>query len=202
MKRTTLNPNDVAWLSETFERNRARFGGFKMQLDPATPPADPAKTDPKPDDEPLGEGGKRALEAERTARKALEAQVADLAPLKEQMTALAAAFGVKADAGDKGADVLATVQQQLAQIQRENAVLALANEHGITDKSDLDLLKSSALEGDALAGMAARLKPADPGPGLPKPDGSQGGKGEPLKPEALPGVPRLAQAFDEALNNH
>lgn len=201
MKRTTLNPRDAAWLSETFERNRSRFGGYRMQADPTDPPADPPKADPKPD-EPLGEGGKRALEAERTARKALEMQVAELAPLKEQMTALAAAFGVKANEGDKGADVLATVQQQLAQIQRDNAVLALANEHGITDKGDLELLKSSALEGDALAGMAARLKPAESAPGTPKPDLSQGPKGDQPKPESLPGVPRMAQAFDDAMNTN
>jgi len=33
MKRTTLSLADAAWLEETFARNRARFGGFSMELD-------------------------------------------------------------------------------------------------------------------------------------------------------------------------
>ncbi len=67
---------------------------------PADPPKDPPPADPpkaKDDDEPLGEGGKRALEAERkarrdaeTARKALEDELAELkkAGLSEQEKAI------------------------------------------------------------------------------------------------------------------
>lgn len=167
----------------------------------------PAGGDPKPDPDDDAKGSKSAVLAdlakERKARQALEAQVADLAPLKDQMTALAAAFGVKPAEGDKGADLLASVQTQLSQIQRDNAVLAAANTHGITEQADLDLLKSSALEGDALTAMAERLKPtpADGKP-TPKPDLSQGGKGDAAKPETLPGVPRMAQAFEDAMNTN
>lgn len=165
-----------------------------------TPPADPTKPDPKPGD--LGDAGKKAIDTEREARKAAEARTKELeAEFGAMKTALAEAFGVKPDPKNKDADVLATIQQQLAGLQRDNTVLALANEHQITDKDDINLLRESRLEGDALAAMATRLKPAENKPGTPKPDASQGSKGEPTKPDALPGVPRMAQAFDDAMNN-
>lgn len=196
MKRTTLTPREAAWLSETFARNSSRFAGWSMMADPdpkADPPGDP-KPDPKPDDEPLGDGGKKALQAERDARKALETEIADL------KKSIAEAFGVKPSA-DKDADVLATVQQQLAEMKRESAVLRLANEHQITDADDLALLGATH-DPDAQAKLAARLaSKKDDGPSTPKPDLSQGPKGDTPKPDALPGVPRMAQAFDDAMNN-
>ena len=202
MKRTTLSARDTAWLAETLAR---RLGKTGLQMMADDPPKDPPADPPKDDDD--GKGGKSAVLAdlakERKARQALEDQVKELAPLKEQMTALAAAFGVKPDAGNKDADVLATVQARMAQMERDSAVKDAAIAHGITEPKDLELLKSSALEGDALAAMAERLKPvAIDGKPTPKPDLSQGGKGEPLKPETLPGVPRLAQAFEDAMNTN
>jgi hypothetical protein len=53
---------------------------------PANPPAGPPPADPPrvdPPDEPLGPGGKKALAEERAARKALEKQLGELAPLKQ-----------------------------------------------------------------------------------------------------------------------
>lgn len=199
MKINTLSPRDATWLAETFARNAERYGGFKMMADPDPKPdpvVDPKtnpKPDPKPDDEPLGDGGKKALQAERDARKALETEMADL------KKSIAEAFGVKPSA-DKDADVLATVQKQLAEIRSESAVLRLANEHQITDKDDLALLGATQ-DPDAQAKLAARLAAKkDDGPGTPKPDLSQGPKGDPPKPDSLPGVPRLAAAFDDAMN--
>lgn len=50
-------------------------------LDPSTtPPAPPAKGD----DEPLGEPGKKALDAERKARRDAEARLKELEPLAEE----------------------------------------------------------------------------------------------------------------------
>ena len=193
MKKNTLSARDAAWLAETLDRRLGKTG-LRMELAPAAPPP----SDP-PADEGEGKGSKNAVLAdlakERKARQALEDQVKELAPLKEQMTALAAAFGVKPEVGAKESDVLATVQEQLAQMQRENAVLALANQHGITDQGDVDLLKSSGLSGDALSAMAARLKPAETKPGTPKPDASQGGTGEAQKVDPGPGLPRLQAAY-------
>jgi len=62
---------------------------------PTGPQDDPApKDDPKPD-EPLGEGGKKALDAEREARKAADAKVGDLQKQIDDLTKQL--DGVKAD---------------------------------------------------------------------------------------------------------
>lgn len=200
MTSTTLSPRDAAWLTETFARNSSRFAGWSMMADDPKPDpvkdpkTDPAKDEPKADDEPLGDGGKKALQAERDARKALETELADF------KKSIAEAFGAKP--ADKDADVLATVQQSLSEIKRESAVLRLANEHQITDKDDLELLAATH-DPDAQSKLAARLAAKkDDGPGTPKPDLSQGPKGDQPKPESLPGVPRMAAAFDDAMTNN
>lgn len=197
-----LSPRDAEWLAQTMQKRRAEFGGWRMEADPGADPAQdapPTAGDPKPDEAPLGDAGKRALDAERDARKEAEGKVKQLeSDFGSMKAALLEAFGVKPEKGADNEDVLKQVQAQLAQIQRENAVLALANEHGITEKADIDLLKQSNLEGDALQAMAARLKPADPASGTPKPDSSQGGSGEATKPNPGPGRARLASAYAEA----
>lgn len=194
-----LPARDAAWLASTMQKRRSEFGGWFMEADPAPAGGDPAPAAPAPDssDSPLGEPGKKALDAERDARKEAEGKVKQLeADFGTMKSALMEAFGVKPEKGADATDVLKQVQDQLSQMQRENAVLALANEHGITDKADIDLLKQSGLQGDALATMAARLKPTgDPKPGTPKPDSSQGGSGDPAKPDPGPGYPRLAAAY-------
>lgn len=128
--------------------------------------------------EPLGDAGKRALEAEREARREAEKS---LTALKTEFdgfkTSLSEAFGVKPQGDD--ADALKTVQDQLAQMQRETAVFRLAAQHQITDADDLDLLKSAKDE-TAMTKLAERLAAkADNAPGTPKPDTTQGGKSDP-----------------------
>lgn len=205
MKKNTLNSRSADWLAETFERNRALYGGMRMMADEPNPEAD-KKNDPKPDESQLGEGGKAAIQAERDARKKAEQ---DLAALRGEFdgfkSSLSEAFGVKPEK-DKGDDeTLATIQAQLADMRSESEVLRLANEHKITDKDDLELL-SSAKDSDARNKLAARLagkadetdskkKPA------PRPDLTQGPKGEEQQRESLPGVPRMAQALEDAINN-
>lgn len=186
-----LSPRDAAWLAGTIARNQARFAGWSMeQTDPEPkdgddPRPEPKDPEPKPGpkdaggDKPLGENGEKALKAERDARKALEGELSDL---KKN---LAAAFGVKAEAGiDDDKDTLSSIQQQIADMKHENTVLALANEHRITQKDDLDLLRATR-DPDALAKLATRLAPAgdDAGdqkrrPGTPRPDTSQGRGGD------------------------
>lgn len=200
MKHNLLSTRDSAWLANTMNRRRAEFGGWSMEADPsATPPAPPAPAGEAKSDGTevtLGDAGKKAIEAEREARKAAEGKVKQLeSDFTTMKSALLEAFGVKPDKGADNSDVLKQVQDQLSQMQRENAVLALANAHGITDQADLDLLKQSNLQGDALAAMAARLKPAEQKPGTPKPDSTQGGSGEPAKPNPGPGLPRLQAAY-------
>lgn len=173
-------------------------------VSPANPPtAPPSKAEPQPHgvseppkgDAPLGDGGKKALDAERDARRAAEKAATDLRTEFDAFkVALTEAVGVKPEKG-KEADPLAQVQQQLAQMQRENAVLRIAAEHGISDKDDLDLLRSATDE-QAMSKLAGRLAAkADATPGTPKPDATQGGTGSPAKPEVAPGVARLRQAY-------
>lgn len=202
MKRTTLSPRDAAWLTQTLDRNRRLFGGFSMEGDPTKDP-DKKDPDPKPTDEPLGDAGKKALETEREARKKAEADLAALRGDFDQFrTTLGEAFGVKPTKGDDGTETLKKVQEQLTTMQHEAAVLRVANTHSITDKDDLALLEA-AKDADAMEKLATRLAKTgdvdDKGNPTPKPDLTQGGKGDPTKPETLPGVPRMAAAFEEQL---
>lgn len=188
VKNSTLRPDQAAWLSDTIARNRARFGGLQMMADDPDggndpDPKDDPKDDPKgddPKDEPLGEGGKKALEAEREARKQAEKQIESLkGEFDGFKSALTEALGIKNDDGDKGEDALTLVQNQLAAMQREAAVLKLANEHKITDSEDMALL-ASAKDDDAMKKLAERLAPTEPegdskSSRRPKPDRTQGG---------------------------
>lgn len=133
-----------------------------------------APTAPKADDAPLGEPGKKALEAEREARKQAEA---DLANLRKDFdgfkTELSKAFGIQPATGD-GADAVTQLQQQLNAMQHETAVYRLAAQHEITDQDDLDLLKSATDEA-AMTKLAERLAAKAAAPSAPKPDATQGG---------------------------
>ena len=83
-------------------------------------------------------------------------------------------------------------------MKHDNAVLRVASDHGITDKDDIDLLRSAKDE-DAMTRLAARLASqaaAAAAPGTPKPDLSQGGTGR--EHMALNGDP-LEQSLRSAL---
>lgn len=195
MKRTILSPRDAAWLAHTMRSRRQQFAGWRMEAEPAPDPSNDPTPDPSGDgkEEPLGEGGKKALTAEREARKAAEEQATALrGEFDTFRTALTEALGIKSDKGDD--DALTQVQQQLAQMQRENSVFRVAAENGITDKDDLDLLRSATDE-QAMSKLAGRLAAKVETPGTPKPDATQGGTGGTPKPEVAPGQARLRQAY-------
>lgn len=161
------------------------------------PPADGTKTnekaadkDEKTDDaDKLGEGGLKALQAEREARKALEAQVKTLEPLKAQMDAIAAAFGAKP--GEKTPDVadqIADLQKRLADMDAKaqhdadvDAVLNTADKLGKygdrLSAADVSLLRTLPSR-EAMEAVAKRLIEGAK-PGVPKPDRSvaQSGSG-------------------------
>ncbi len=194
MKRTTLTPTQSAWLAETFRRNAALYGGMQMkegdegaegggdegagkeseQSAKKGAGADDAGK-AKDGDEPLGAAGKKALETERAEVKKLRSE------LDGFKSALGEALGIKPDdETNQQADLLASVQEQIAGMQRDAAVLKLANTHRITDEDDLELLKS-ATDDEAMKRLAERLAPtADESDEQskkrrPKPDPSQGG---------------------------
>lgn len=200
MKSSILNPAQIAWLAATFKRNRELYGGMTMMADDEGGKPDDGKQDDKKgdvgkdgksgtdDDKKGSEDGKSDddfkneftkanaladLTKERDERKKLQSE---LTALKE---GLGQALGLKADDKDKDSDVLATVQQQLAAMQHESAVLRLANEHRITDKDDLEIL-GTAKDQDSMKKLAERLAPSeneddDKKGKRPKADRTQGG---------------------------
>ena len=159
-----------------------------------TPPADQAA-------EPLGAASVKALQQEREARGELEKQ---LKAMQDQFAGLAEAFGVKAEKGAKPDETVARLTQTVGDIQKSLQVERLARQNRITDEDDIATLLAVSDEG-ARAKLAARLAPADPGPDneprprIPKPDATQGPKGDPAKPDAKPGISRLTQGVTDAL---
>lgn len=139
------------------------------------------------------------LQGEREKRKALEQTVADLKKSHtEQTAALATALGVKVDTKKDGDDIVAALQKQVSEMQRDAAVNRIAREHQITDTDDIALIGEARNE-EAMTKVAARLV-ASASPGTPKPDLSQGPKDAAPKPDPGPGVARLAAAFEDELS--
>src|SRR5687768_11663324 len=105
---------------------------------PGDPTPTPAPTDPTPPadpsgDKPLGPAGERALAAEREARKALERQLAELAPLKKLAEALGA--GGPQAGGKSEVELLnerfSSYEQQLAEERHARWVAEVAAEKGL-----------------------------------------------------------------------
>lgn len=157
--------------------------------DPAPPPppaADPpagdppAPTDP-PADKPLGPGGEKALQAEREARKALEKQIAALAPLQKLAEALGT--GTPAAAGKNEVELLnerfAQHEKTVAEERAARWRAEVAHEKGLTPQQAARLVGATRedLVADADALVALFPAAAPPAPGTPKPDPSQGARG-------------------------
>jgi hypothetical protein len=151
--------------------------------DPTTDPAPtPAPTPPAPEpaDQPLGPAGQRALAAERDARKALERQLAELAPLKELAAALTG--GQRPADGKSEADL---VNERIAQLEKaandERAArwrLEVAQAKGLTAEQAAWIAGDSLEDLNASADRLLAAFPAAPaGPRTPAPDPSQGARG-------------------------
>lgn len=137
----------------------------------ATPVVEPVVTpDPTPKDEALGEGGIKALTAEREARKLAEAKVAAFEKDAEE--------AAKAKLGDIERAQAETAERakEAAEAKAELARYKVAAKHGITDAEDLELLATAADEA-TMERLAARMAVAAT-PGTPKPDPSGGARNE------------------------
>ena len=150
--------------------------------DPAPAPTDPKPTPPAdpPEDKPLGPAGERALAAEREARKALEKQIAEFAPLKELAASLAG--GQKPPPGKSEVDVLReqfeTHQKELAEERAARWRAEVASEKGLTAQQAARLRGTTREELVADADELLSLFPAaSTGPRTPAPDPSQGARG-------------------------
>ena len=157
----------------------------------ATPEAQPAENTP-PDvealdaaaeDEALGEPGKRALTAEREARRTAERQLAEAAAkLKEIEDAnLSEIEKAKRDADE--------ARVQLAALQRESTRSRIALEKGVP--SDLIEFIDGADEEQMAAKADLLMSRLNSTPSTPKPDFTQGASSAPPRPTA-PGVDTFA----------
>lgn len=188
-----LDPSNLASVQALIDFHRSTFGGYTMieETGKEAPKGedgpngkkeygqegDKTKEVPKGDgDKPLGPNGEKALQTERDARQALETE------LKQFKAGLAEALGVKTE-GAKPDDVVAALQKQVHDMQRDNLVYRVVTDpaHPITDADDLDLIKGAADE-TAMRKLATRLaKKAEDTQGntgnvrrLPRQDSSQG----------------------------
>jgi len=168
-----------------------------------TPAAPPVKDEPKPDAKPepdvkpepddadKGKGSKDAVLAdlakERDKRQALEQQVNDLLPLKEQFAAIAKVFGGKDDEAPSDPAQLTEQLQESQRVAAENAAALIRYKTAIEKQVPSHLMEfiggSTAEEVEAsiekvLAAFAAS-KPTGP-----QPDPSQGQQGAPASLDA------------------
>ncbi|WP_436702423.1 hypothetical protein [Nocardioides sp. BYT-33-1] len=140
--------------------------------DPTTDPqGDPAAAATDPSDKPLGENGEKALKAERDARAAAEKQAA---ALQKQLDDIAAANLSDLEKAQKAA---ADAQALADKATSEALRYRIAAEKGITDNVDLILTGSDEETMRKQADLwASRSTEQPPGP---RPDLSQGAKGDP-----------------------
>lgn len=154
---------------------------------PAPPSPQPAPPEP-PDDDKLGEGGKKALDAERARNKELE----------KELTKFRKAEQDKLDADKSEAEKRAAAEERAAAAELRATRLEVAAAKGLTPAQAKRLQGTTReeLEADAdqiLIDFPVAAAPA--GPTAPKPDPSQGSKGNP--PAARPSS--LGQAVSAAL---
>lgn len=150
---------------------------------PTTNPADseaPAPVEAAPAQE-LGDGGLKALQAERDARKAAEKSAAELsARLKEFEDS-------KLSELEKAQNAAAESAAELAKLRKDNIRNTVALSKGVP--ADLVEFLTGDTE-DEVAAKADLLISRLGAPGTPKPDPSQGAKE--AKAHALNGDPLLA----------
>lgn len=136
-----------------------------------TPNESDAVTQGDPADEPLGEGGKKALDAERTRAKELE----------KQLNAATARL-TEIERANESALEKAQREAQEARSAAEAATLdalrfRIAAEAGITENVELIL---TAPDEETMRRQAQLWVERTPAPAGPKPDLTQGGSGQPL----------------------
>lgn len=149
---------------------------------PADPPSDPpADADPKPgDDDKLGEGGKKALDAERERAKALDKE------LKALKAAQQKAERAKLDDTERAKAEAADAADRADKAERRAALLEAAVKHKL-DSDDLELLEDTPVDKiDARAKKLAALRKESSKPGSS--GGEATGNKGPQKPTSLSGA--------------
>lgn len=198
-----MSPAIPTDLAEVIALHKQLFGGFTMTLE--TDPADGGQTDGDADPSPLGDGGIKALQAERDAHKQAKKQLGELQAQIDALNAEKLSDLEKAQAAAKAAS------DDAATARREALRYRIAGQHGISTKpgdngeaSDADLFLTADTE-EAMLAQAARLAGRAVADERQRQnaalvDPTQGG-GVTVAPKVDPGVPRLAAAFDTEMNS-
>ncbi len=120
--------------------------------------------------EQLGDGGKRAIQAEREARKAAEDSAKALQSQLDEIKAAQMSDLEKAQAQAR------TFEEAASKAQAEALRWRIAAKHGISDEDAETFLTGS--DEESLTRQAERLSAlATAAPTTPKPDATQGGSG-------------------------
>jgi hypothetical protein len=136
--------------------------------EPTAPPVDPPAA-PKPETDELGDAGKKALAAERDARKAAEKELARYRK----------ADADKAEADKSEAEKRAAAEQRAVDAELRATRLEVAHDKGLTPAQAKRLVGATREEFEADADEILRDFPVTPPkPAAPKPDPSQGAKGD------------------------
>ena len=143
MSKTILTPEAAAWLAQTFARNAALFGGWRMEADPADPPA---------------EGGEQSftqadvdrIVADRLKREreATKTKYADYDELK-----------AKAEGAKTAEERISELEKSIEAATREAMRRRVQAAHGISDE-DADLFLTGTDE-ESLKAQAKRLADRD-----------------------------------------
>jgi hypothetical protein len=142
------------------------------ETDPAETPVQPAgdpQADPKPEADQLGDAGKKALAAEREQRKAAEKELAKYRKAEQD----------RAEADKTEAEKRAAAEQRAVDAELRATRLEVAHEKGLTPAQAKRLVGATKEELEADADEILRDFPTGPAkPAAPKPDPSQGARGE------------------------
>ncbi|MBB4935657.1 hypothetical protein F4561_006566 [Lipingzhangella halophila] len=153
------------------------------QQPPASPPAgDPPQEGQGQQEEPLGEGGKKALQAEREARKAAEKAAAEAAARIKEFEDRDKSELQRAQEAQQ------TAEQQATQAWRD----ALRTAHQISDEDAETFLTGS--DPETLKRQAQRLVELRGTQQQPAPAAAQHTPVEHLRPGAMPNPPEPTQA--------
>jgi predicted RNase H-like nuclease (RuvC/YqgF family) len=169
-----------------------------IETQPLPEAAEPAPVDnPEPADKPLGEAGEKALKAEREARKALEKQVAEMAPLLDLVKGLRGAVpGVEPTDMEK---LAAELEEFKAEATKER-LARLRIEVATTAEIPLEL--AARLQGttaEELAADAEALKALFPTQTTPEvPQGRRGDPAQGARPGGTSGGIQSGAAKYEA----
>lgn len=154
--------------------------------EPVTDVAEVPEAEAAAEDRPdLGESGKKALQAERDARKQADKKAAEL---QAQLDAINAE---KLSDLEKAQQAQAAAEEDAADARRDALRYRLASRYEISEE-DAELFLTGDTE-EAMTAQAERLAARQPDVRAPKPDLTQGsGQSTPFKPSA---AEQFAQAF-------